>query len=521
MLRVTIKLPPEQTDLKKAVAEKLRVPESAFTLTPRKRSVDARKVPVFVWTADLTFADRKTEAALLRRFGNFLERAEVPAPYRFPAPSHFPKQRPVVVGFGPAGIFCALMLARSGFAPIVLERGGDVDERTAKVEAFCKTGTLDPECNVQFGEGGAGAFSDGKLNSLVKEKSYRGTFVLEQFVKAGAPEEILWLNKPHVGTDVLRSVIKTMREEILRRGGEVRFHTKLTGFLTENGAITGVRTESGETIPTDTVVLAVGHSARDTFALLHDTGVPMEKKPFSVGVRIEHKQRMIDASQYGKAADKFPPADYKLVCHTENGRTVYTFCMCPGGVVMAAASDEDGVVTNGMSYHARDGENANAALLCEVRPEDLEDDLLSGVRFQKELEKAAFRLGGGNHKAPAQTVGDYLAHRKTTAFGSVRPTYPRGVTGSDLHELLPGFVSVAFEDALPKLGRMLAGYDSPDAVLTGVESRTTSPVRVLRGETLQSDLRGLYPCGEGAGYAGGILSAAIDGIKVAEQIVTK
>ena len=521
MLRITIKLPPEQTDLQKAVAEKLHVPESAFSLTIRKRSVDARKTPVFVYTADLHFTDKKTEAACLRRFGAFLARAEAPEPYRFPAPSHFPKQRPVVVGFGPAGIFCALMLARSGFAPLVLERGGDVDERTAKVESFCKTGSLDPECNVQFGEGGAGTFSDGKLNSLVKEKSYRGTYVLEQFVKAGAPEEILWLNKPHIGTDILRTVIKTMREEIVSRGGEVRFHTKVTGLCAENGIITGVKTETGETIPTDTVVLAVGHSARDVFAFLKDSGVPMEKKPFSVGVRIEHKQQMINASQYGKNAKGLPPADYKLVCHTENGRTVYTFCMCPGGVVMAAASDEDGVVTNGMSFHARDGENANAALLCEVRPEDLEDDLLSGVRFQRELEKAAFRLGGGNHKAPAQTVGDYLSHQKTTAFGSVRPTYPRGVTGAELHELLPDFVSAAFEDALPKLGRMLAGYDSPDAVLTGIESRTTSPVRVLRDETLQSPLRGLYPCGEGAGYAGGILSAAIDGIKVAEQIVTK
>ena len=514
-------LPPEQTDLQKAAAAKLGVPADSFTLIPKKRSVDARKEPVFVWTVELTFSDCKKEAAILRKFRSCTEKVGKETPYRFPAPTHFPKKRPVVVGFGPAGIFCALMLARSGFAPIVLERGDDVDERTKKVEAFCKTGVLDPKCNVQFGEGGAGAFSDGKLNTLVKDKSYRGGFVLEQFVKAGAPEEILYVNKPHVGTDLLRNVIKTMRKEIVSRGGTVLFGQKMTGLSIENGAVCGVKTEDGSVFETDTVVLAIGHSARDTFRLLYEKEIPMATKPFSVGVRIEHPQRMIDESQYGKAAGRFPHADYKLVCHTENGRTVYTFCMCPGGTVMAAASDEDGVVTNGMSCHARDGENANSALLCEVKPEDVGDGLFAGMEFQRELEKAAFRLGGGEHKAPAQTVGDFLKKQKTVAFGDVRPSYPRGVTGCDLHELLPGFVSEALEQALPVFGRQIKGFDRPDAVMTGVESRTTSPIRILREEDLQSPVKGLYPCGEGAGYAGGILSAAIDGIKVAEQIVTK
>lgn len=524
MLRITLKLPPEQTDLKRAVAEKLRIPTDSFGMKRTKRSVDARKAPVFVWTAELTFSDPKREAALLRRFRGILEPAEEALPYRFPA---FPSElragqtRPVIVGFGPAGIFCALLLARAGLSPIVLERGGCMEERTEAVNGFCSGGSLDPENNVQFGEGGAGTFSDGKLNSLVKDRSFRGSFVLEEFVKAGAPEEILWVNKPHIGTDRLREVIKAMRREIVQNGGEVRFRTRVTELLIENGCVKGVKTADGCSLLSDAVVLAPGHSARDVFSMLQRLGVPMEKKPFSVGVRVEHPQEMIDLSQYGRPRGALPPADYRLVSHTASGRTVYTFCMCPGGVVMAAATDPDGVVTNGMSFFARDAENANSALLCEVRPGDLGGDLFSGVRFQRELEKKAFLAGGGGHRAPAQTVGDFLARRPSVSFGSVCPSYPRGVTAADLREVLPPFVSDALQEALPDLGRLLRGFDRPDAVMTGVESRTTSPLRILRDEALQSTVRGLYPCGEGAGYAGGILSAAIDGIRVAEQIVGK
>ena len=520
MLRINLKLPVgDPKELTKQVASRLGIREDAFELTPRKRSVDAREKPVFVWTADLRFEDATLEKALLKKHGKLLSVPPVECPYQFPIPKSVPEKRPVVVGFGPAGIFCGLMLARSGFCPIILERGGDMDTRVEKVNAFFETGVLDKECNLQYGEGGAGAFSDGKLNTLVKDKSFRGYFVLEELVKAGAPEELLWLNKPHVGTDLLRNVIKSIRAEICALGGEVRFDTRVERVLTENGCVCGVLLANGSTVESDTVVLAIGHSARDTLASLRDEGIPMEKKPFSVGVRIEHPQSLIDLSQYGCERGAFPPADYKLVCHTENGRTVYSFCMCPGGVVVAAASDEDGVVTNGMSYHARDGKNANSALLCEIFPQDVGEDLFAGMAFQKELEKTAFRLGGGNHKAPAQRVGDFLENKPSVAFGTVEPTYSRGVTPSDLREVLPEYVCDALAEALPYFGRKIKGFDTPDAVMTAVESRSTCPVRILRDEGMEAPLKGLYPIGEGAGYAGGIISAAIDGIKCAEKIV--
>ncbi len=521
MLRINLKLPTGNSgELSQKVASRLEIREEDFSLIPRKRSVDAREKPVFVWTADLIFDDVKLEKRLLKKYGKLLSVPPTETPYVFPSPKAIPLQRPVVVGFGPAGIFCALLLARSGFCPIVLERGGAMDKRVEKVDVFFETGRLDTECNLQFGEGGAGAFSDGKLNTLVKDKSFRGYYVLEQLVKAGAPEELLWLNKPHIGTDLLREVITNIRREICALGGEVRFDTRVERVLTENDKATGVVLADGSTLLTDTVVLAIGHSARDTLVALRKDGIPMEKKPFSVGVRIEHPQKMVDLSQYGCERGAFPPADYKLVCHTANGRTVYTFCMCPGGVVVAAASDQDGVVTNGMSYHARDGENANSALLCEIFPEDVPGDLFAGIAFQKELEKAAFRTGGGNHKAPAQQVGDFLADHRTEAFGEIQPTYSRGVTPGDLREVLPDYVCNALKEALPYFGKKIKGFDRPDAILTAVESRSTCPVRIIRDERMEA-LKGLYPIGEGAGYAGGIISAAIDGVKCAEAIVTK
>ncbi len=522
MLRITLRLPSGTPEaLRAAVCKRLGVGMDALEILPRKRSVDARGTPVFVWTADLRFADQGTEKFLLRRDSGLLSVSPEEQPYRFPAEQAVLPERPVVVGFGPAGIFCALLLAQCGLHPVVLERGGPLEERVPAVEKFFREGVLDPSCNIQFGEGGAGAFSDGKLNTLIKDRSFRGTFVLERLVAAGAPEELLWQSKPHIGTDLLRGVLRNLRREICSLGGEVRFRTKVTGLLSTDGRVRGVVCADGKTVPSGTVVLAIGHSARDTFRSLRAQGISMERKPFSVGVRIEHPQSCINRSQYGREClPGFPAADYKLAAHTRDGRTVYTFCMCPGGVVVAAASEEGGVVTNGMSCHARDGENANSALLCEVLPSDLPNGLFAGLEFQRKLEQEAFRAGGGGFRAPAQTVGDFLACRPSTSFGGVKPTYSRGVTPCDLRTILPGFVSESLAEALPLFGSRLRGFDRPDAVLTGVESRSTSPVRILRGETMQSlSLAGLYPIGEGAGYAGGIISAAIDGVKCAEAIV--
>lgn len=521
MLRITLKLPSGGVDaLRAAVSARLGLEPKSFVLVPRRRSVDARGTPAFVWTADLQFRDPKLEKALLRKHRGLLSVPPEENRYAFPEAQGVSRSRPIVVGFGPAGIFCALMLARRGLRPLVLERGGPLEERVPAVEKFFREGVLDPSCNIQFGEGGAGAFSDGKLNTLVKDRSFRGYFVLEQLVAAGAPEELLWQGKPHIGTDLLRGVLRNLRQEICDLGGEVLFRRQVKELLTADGRVSGVVCADGEVFRSDTVVLALGHSARDTFRALHAQGIPMGRKPFSVGVRIEHPQAWINLAQYGaEQLPGFPAADYKLAAHTADGRTVYSFCMCPGGVVVAAASEEGGVVTNGMSYHARDGVNANSALLCEVLPSDLPEGLFAGMEFQRELEKAAFRAGGGEFRAPAQTVGDFLAGIPSVAFGEVTPTYSRGVTPSNLRDVLPEFVSDALAEALPLFGKKLQGFDHPDAVMTGVESRSTSPVRILRGETMQSSVAGLYPIGEGAGYAGGIISAAIDGVKCAETIV--
>ena len=520
MIRIRdITLPPEHNahQLTYEAARLLKISNSKVRqLRLVRRSVDARKKPdvKLVYTVDV--AVDGNEAKIVKQSG--CKRASI-APkdfYRVPKMTVTPEKRPVVVGFGSAGMFAALVLAMAGLKPLVLERGEDAQSRHEKVERFFATGELDPKSNVQFGEGGAGTFSDGKLNTGVNNP--RIGWILEQFVAAGAREDILFDAKPHVGTDVLLTVVQNIRHRIIQLGGEVRFHTQVTGLCSENGRLTGLQINGEEVVDCDRVILAIGHSARDTFRMLQDRNIPMEPKPFSMGVRIEHKQSTVDAAQYGKENPVLPPADYKLVRHLEN-ETVYTFCMCPGGYVVAAASEEGGVVTNGMSYADRDGENANAALLVTLNPADFPyEGVLGGVQWQREIEEKAFRVGGG-YRAPAQTVGDFLNKKPSVGAWTVKPTYRPGVTWCDLHEVLPAKITDALEKAIPELDRSLKGFASPDAVLTAPETRSSSPVRILRDERRQSALRGLFPAGEGAGYAGGIMSAAIDGILSAESLM--
>ena len=483
-----------------------------------KKSVDARKKPdvVLVYTIAVN-VDQETQV-LKRCRGRVSKYQE--SSYSFPFQRLRLAKRPVIIGTGPAGLFCGLMLSRVGANPILLERGRDVDQRTADVASFWKTGILNTGSNVQFGEGGAGTFSDGKLNTGVNDPKMR--MILNEFVRHGAPSSILYDAAPHVGTDHLRTVVKKLREEIISLGGEFRFQHQAVGFHTEDQKITSVMVRSPAeeyTLESDHFVLAVGHSARDTFESLFSAGVPMEQKRFAIGVRIEHLQSAVTVSQYGAEIPGLPVSSYKLSCHPECGRGVFSFCVCPGGVVVGAASENGMVCTNGMSYYARDGRNINGGLLVGVGPEDYASDHpLAGMFLQRDLEAAAYQSGGGNYFAPAQLVGDFLRGKPSAGPGSVQPTYLPGVRWTDLHKCLPAFITDALEQAIPILGKKMAGFDAPDAVLTAVEARSSSPVRILRDSTGQSAVRGLYPCGEGAGYAGGIMSAAADGIHIAECI---
>ncbi|WP_297835673.1 NAD(P)/FAD-dependent oxidoreductase [Pseudomonas sp.] len=527
MLRITeLKLPidhPEE-DLRPALLRRLGIDsDELLDFTLFKRSYDARKKSselCFIYTIDFTVRD---EAALLRTFADDRHLGVAPD-VSYKTVGHAPaglSERPIVVGFGPCGIFAGLLLAQMGFKPIILERGTEVRQRTKDTWGLWRKNVLNPESNVQFGEGGAGTFSDGKLYSQIKDPKFHGRKVLHEFVKAGAPEEILYVSKPHIGTFRLTGVVENMRHQIEALGGEVRFQQRVTDVLIDNGQLQGVVLDNGEQIDSRHVILALGHSARDTFRMLHGRGVYMEAKPFSVGFRIEHPQSLIDRARLGKYAGhpKLGAADYKLVHHAKNGRSVYSFCMCPGGTVVAATSELHRVVTNGMSQYSRNERNANSGIVVGITPEDYPGGPLAGIELQERLESLAYVLGGSNYEAPAQLVGDFIAGKASSALGSVEPSYKPGVKLVDLADALPAYAIEAIREALPAFDKQIKGFAQHDAILTGIETRTSSPLRMTRDETLQSlNVKGLFPAGEGAGYAGGILSAGVDGIRVAEAL---
>jgi len=529
MIRLTeLALPLEHPEsaLRAAILKRLGIGDADLAdFTVFKRSYDARKKNTeikFVYIVDL---NARNEDAILARFEKDQHVRPAPDTAYYPVAKAPPglTERPVVIGFGPCGLFAALILAQMGFRPIVLERGTDVRRRTKDTWALWRKKQLSPESNVQFGEGGAGLFSDGKLYSQIKDPKFYGRQVMREFIRAGAPEEILYVSKPHIGTFRLTGVVATMREEIIRLGGEIRFESKVTNLRVRDGRVEGVELASGECLDSRYVVLALGHSARDTFRMLQRNDVFIEAKPFAIGFRIEHPQSLIDTARLGKYAGHpaLGAADYKLIYHASNGRAVYSFCMCPGGTVVAATSEPERVVTNGMSQYSRNERNANAGIVVAVHPEeDFPGGPLAGVEFQEALESRAYTLGGSDYCAPAQLVGDFIKHKPSTELGDVEPSYKPGIKLGDLAPSLPPYAIEAIREALPAFGKQIRGFDRKDAILTGVETRTSSPVRITRDRTsLQSlNTRGLYPAGEGAGYAGGILSAGVDGIKVAEAL---
>ncbi|MGP4119511.1 NAD(P)/FAD-dependent oxidoreductase [Psychrobacter aquimaris] len=530
MIRLTeIKLPlnhaPE--DLTTAITTKLKISaEQMASFVMFKRGYDARNKRniQLIYTLDITLTDSDLTNDLLVQFKSDNHVKATPdTSYKYvgEAPENL-TERPVVIGFGPCGLLAGLTLAQMGFKPIIIERGNEVRQRTKDTFGFWRQRKLNTESNVQFGEGGAGTFSDGKLYSQVKDPNHYGRKVMTEFVKAGAPEEILFVSKPHIGTYKLVTMVEKMRAEIIALGGEVRFATRVDDLHITDSKVTGVTLNSGETLKTNHVVLAVGHSARDTFEMIHDKGVYVEAKPFSIGFRIEHKQSTIDKARFGDNAGNeiLGAADYKLVHHCKNGRSVYSFCMCPGGTVVAAASEEGRVVTNGMSQYSRNERNANSAIVVGIDPErDYPNHPLAGIDLQRQLETLAFELGGKDYSAPAQTIGDFLKGKPDSELGDVNPSYTPGITLTDLSKALPDFAVDAIREAIPAFNKKIQGFSSDDGLLTGVETRTSSPISIKRNKDFQSiNTKGLFPAGEGAGYAGGILSAGIDGIKVAEAV---
>lgn len=528
MLRISqIKLRPEHTkeDLKDAILHYLKIQETELLeYHIFKQSIDARKKPdiFLVYTIDVVLREEERIKKRLKK------KVQTVCEKKYLAPLHGTENtafRPVIAGAGPAGLFCAYLLAKEGYRPILVERGAPVEERHEAVQKFWETNQLDPESNVQFGEGGAGTFSDGKLNTLVKDKFGRNRFVLETFVRFGAPESILYEQKPHIGTDILRTVIRNMRNEIRDLGGDIHFHCQVTDLSFksdgEGKQLTKIELNHQQWMETNILVLAIGHSARDTFRLIETSGIPIQPKAFAVGVRIEHPQDMIQTSQYGnEMADRLPPAAYKLAENLENGRGVYTFCMCPGGYVVNASSEEKRLAVNGMSYHNRDGINANSAVIVTVTPEDFgSSEPLAGVEFQRKLERAAYEAGKG--AVPVQCFGDFCENRLTESLGAITPQIKGAWEFADVRSIFPEELSESLEIGIRAMDRKIPGFARPDAILSGVESRTSSPVKIMRNEHFESSVSGIYPCGEGAGYAGGITSAAMDGLKVAEAIIQR
>lgn len=522
MIRIhQIRMKPDHTkeELKEKLLRQLGIGQEALlSYQIVKQSIDARKKPQIFFTYAIDVSVRQEDEVLRRHRKNADIRQVTDKPYHFVEHGSLPlRHRPVIVGSGPAGLFCAYMLAREGYRPLLIEQGAPVEERIRDVECFWQGKELKPYSNVQFGEGGAGTFSDGKLNTLVKDVSGRNRKVLEIFVEHGAPEEILYLHKPHLGTDLLSDIVSRIRKSIIAFGGEVRFHTRLTGIEIKENKLFGIRLNDSEILPADPLVLAIGHSARETFDLLHQAGVEMQAKSFAVGVRVEHPQDLIDQWQYGNASHSLPAAPYKLAETLPSGRGVYTFCMCPGGYVVNASSEKGRLAVNGMSYQDRAGKNANSAVIVTVSPADYGGDHpLAGIEFQRLLEERAFGVGKG--KVPVQCFGDFCSNQVTKELGEISPQIKGEYTFANIKEILPPFISDALEQGIKKFNDKIHGFSRSDTVLIAVESRTSSPVRILRDEHLSASVRGIYPCGEGAGYAGGITSAAMDGIKTAEAI---
>lgn len=509
-----------QQELREKIERTLRIrPEELMEYSIEKQSIDARKKPQIFYVYTIHASVLQEQKVLKKVHSKNITIVEKKV-YQFPFHAEsIPADRPVIIGSGPAGLFCAYMLAEHGFAPILLERGKAIEERKKDVDSFWETGKLNPESNVQFGEGGAGTFSDGKLNTLVKDPSGRNRKVLEIFVKEGAPEEILYVNKPHIGTDLLMNVVKNMRKTIQSNGGEVRFESKVTELCITDGKICGVVINKEQFLPAKSVILAIGHSARDTFEMLWEKQICMEAKSFAVGVRVEHPQKLINYAQYQMELPKtLPAASYKVTAQLSNGRGVYSFCMCPGGYVVNASSEEGRLAVNGMSYHSRAGENANSAIIVTVTPKDYgSDHPLAGMEFQRKLEEKAFHLAQG--KIPVQRYEDFCKNRATDSFGKIHPSMKGSYAPANVREILPEIVAASIEEGIRCFDQKLQGFADPDALLSGVESRTSSPVRISRDpSTLEGSIKGLYPCGEGAGYAGGITSAAMDGIRIAEAV---